>query len=198
MRVYEVAKEFKIEPEKLIALLRGLGASVRSEASTVDDATVAKLRARMERERRAGHEREEAIEAVIEDATPAKKRRRRKADVEAAKAEAEAEAAEAAVVEPLAEVEPPAVEKAGTRRKKPIFLDDEPAEAQPERATPAADAAESMAAEAAEAADARGEDGSAAAQVEAEAIAAESETVEAEAEAPPAAPEERAPRVPTP
>src|SRR5688572_16949626 len=55
MRVYEVAKEFKIEPEKLMQLLRGMSVAVRSEASSVDDATVAKLRVRFERERRAGH-----------------------------------------------------------------------------------------------------------------------------------------------
>ena len=54
MRVYEVAREFKIDPEKLTQLLRGMGVPVRSEATTVDDATVAKLRARFERERRAG------------------------------------------------------------------------------------------------------------------------------------------------
>lgn len=79
MRVYEVAKEFHIEPEKMIQLLRGMGVPVRSEAGAVDDATVAKLRARFERERRAGHEDAEAVlETVIEDAQPAGRRRRRR------------------------------------------------------------------------------------------------------------------------
>jgi translation initiation factor IF-2 len=84
MRVYEVAKEFKVEPEKMMTLLRGLGVRVVSEASAVDDATVAKLRARMERERRAGHgDTDESLVAVIEATQPAatKTRRRKKEDL---------------------------------------------------------------------------------------------------------------------
>ncbi|MGH7505507.1 MAG: hypothetical protein ACRELX_07635, partial [Longimicrobiales bacterium] len=84
MRVYEVAREFEIEAEKLMQLLRTLGARVQSEASLVDDATVAKLRARFERERRAGHvDVEESLEAVIEHSHPStRRRRRRKLDIE--------------------------------------------------------------------------------------------------------------------
>ncbi|HUF49460.1 MAG TPA: translation initiation factor IF-2 [Longimicrobiales bacterium] len=83
MRVYEAAREFKIEPDKMLAILRGMGSRVTSEASVVDDATVAKLRARLERERRAGHtDLEETLEAVVEDAQPAgRRRRRRKEDI---------------------------------------------------------------------------------------------------------------------
>src|SRR5688572_26398933 len=82
MRVYEVAREFKIDPEKLTQLLRGMGVAVRSEATTVDDVTVAKLRAKFERERRAGHgDAEEAIGTVIEDVQPVKRRRRKKEDL---------------------------------------------------------------------------------------------------------------------
>src|SRR5437868_10595705 len=63
-------------------LLRSMGVAVRSEASSVEDVTVAKLRARFERERRAGHgEAEEAIGTVIEDAAPVKRRRRKKEDL---------------------------------------------------------------------------------------------------------------------
>jgi translation initiation factor IF-2 len=116
MRVYEVAREFKVPPESLIQLLRDMGIAARSEASAVDDATVAKLRARFERERRAGHEDAgEILEAVIEDthAGTRKRRRRRKedlpepepetADVVADAAEAmAAEAAEAAAAHGLA------------------------------------------------------------------------------------------------
>ncbi|NLG63782.1 MAG: translation initiation factor IF-2 [Candidatus Cloacimonetes bacterium] len=218
MRVYEVAREFKIEPEKLIQLLRGLGASVRSEASTVDDATVAKLRARLERERRAGHDEEEVIEAVMEEATPTRRRRRRKADVEAARAEEEAARA---AEDQAAAVEAAAPEGAAPAARESPFLEDrEPEEivVHPESASPAADAAEAIAAEAAEAAEARGEDvaAEAAADVEAEAAATAEEAVEEEREAEPAPAaepertaepvaraepkpaEERAPRVPTP
>jgi len=84
MRVFEAAREFKIDPEKLIQLLRTMGVRARSEAATVDDAVVAKLRARFERERRAGHEDvAEIIDTVTETAAPAgKRRRRRKSEVE--------------------------------------------------------------------------------------------------------------------
>src|SRR5512146_3460107 len=79
MRVFEVAQEFKIGAEQLMTLLRGMGVQVRSEASPVEDSVVSRLRARMERERRLGHADEsEALEAVLEDAQVAGKRRRRK------------------------------------------------------------------------------------------------------------------------
>jgi translation initiation factor IF-2 len=84
MRVYEVAREFKVEPERMLNLLRGMGVRATTEASTVDDATVAKLRARMERERRAGHtEIVESLEAVMEEVqtTTTKRRRRKKSDL---------------------------------------------------------------------------------------------------------------------
>jgi translation initiation factor IF-2 len=125
MRVYEVAKEFNVPTDQLIQLLREMGANVRSEASTVDDAAVAKLRARFERHRRAGTtDATEVVEAVIEDAhAPSRRRRRRRRsdapeaeEVEAAAADsaAAAEGAEgaeevdageedAAVVAPVAE-----------------------------------------------------------------------------------------------
>ncbi len=111
MRVYEVARELSVEPDALIQLLRELGAQVRTEASSIDDGVVAKVRARLERERRAGHEdRSEAIEAAIEDAhvSTRRRRRRRKADeVEeevAESASAAADAAEAMAAEAAEEV----------------------------------------------------------------------------------------------
>ena len=103
MRVYEAAREFKVEPDKMLTILRGMGARVTSEASTVDDATVAKLRARLERERRAGHtDLEESLEHVVEDAQPAgKRRRRRKEDIVEVETTADpvADAAEAIAAE---------------------------------------------------------------------------------------------------
>jgi translation initiation factor IF-2 len=79
MRVYEVAREFDIEAEKLMQLLRGLGVRVVSEASSVEDTVVAKLRARFERERRAGHgDVEESLGSVMEQTQAAGKRRRRR------------------------------------------------------------------------------------------------------------------------
>ena len=84
MRVFEVAQEFNIEPEVLLQLLHAMGVRAKSQASAVPAATIAKLRARFERERRAGHEVQETIETVMEDtlSTAPKRRRRRKADIE--------------------------------------------------------------------------------------------------------------------
>ena len=139
MRVYEVAREFKIDPEKLTQLLRSMGVAVRSEATAVDDVTVAKLRARFERERRAGHgEAEAAIETVIEDAQPAKRRRRKKEDlppVPEPAAEPEEVAAEAPP-EPEPEVLAPVAETKPTLAD--LFPEQPAAEAPPEDEQPAA------------------------------------------------------------
>ena len=108
MRVYEVAREFQIETEKLLTLLRGMGVQVRSEAAAVEDTVVAKLRARFERERRAGHgDAEESLEAVLEQtSTATRRRRRKKADIEV-EAPAEAEEPVEEAPEPIAaEAEP--------------------------------------------------------------------------------------------
>src|SRR5688572_9143001 len=129
MRVYEVAREFKIDPEKLTQLLRSMGVAVRSEATTVDDATVAKLRARFERERRAGHgEAEEAISTVIEDTQQTTKRRRRKKEDLPPAPEPEAVeeiAAAAPVIEPEP-IEPTILERPERTEKKSPFLEDLP------------------------------------------------------------------------
>ena len=117
MRVIEVAREFSIEPEKLLLLLHAMGVRAKSHASSVDDATIAKLRARFERERRAGHgEAEVTIETVMEDtlSTAPKRRRRRKADVEP-----EAESAE---VEAEFVLEPPEAETAPVELSEPIVV----------------------------------------------------------------------------
>jgi translation initiation factor IF-2 len=135
MRVYEVAREFKIEADKLLQLLRGMGVRVKSEASTVEDTVVAKLRARVERERRAGHgEADESLEAVVEQSqTTARRRRRRKVDVEAAAAEAEPDDVEEAgetdvdlVAEPPPEVEQPTPETVIEVAPPPPILVEEP------------------------------------------------------------------------
>jgi len=136
MRVYEVARELKIPAEDLIQLLRELRIPVRNEGSRVDDAIVARLRARFERERRAGHETTaEVIEAVLEDAQGPTRRRRRRRRVEEPVAE-----------EPVAEE--PTTEEAPA--EEPVI------EAVDSSASPVADAAEAIAAEAADEAAERG------------------------------------------
>ncbi len=128
MRVYEVAREFKIDPEKLTQLLRSMGVAVRSEATAVDDATVAKLRARFERERRAGHgEAEEAISTIIEDAQPVKRRRRKKEDLPPAPEPVAEEVPLTAEAEPEREVEAePLLPPFEKQEKKSPFLEDLP------------------------------------------------------------------------
>ncbi len=115
MRVREAAKEFKIEGEKLLQLLHAMGVRVTTQASRVDDDVIAKLRARFERERRAGHGGiAESFETVMEDTITSgpRRRRRRKADIEAAEEEAAAaaEAAETAEAEPEVDEEQAPVE----------------------------------------------------------------------------------------
>jgi translation initiation factor IF-2 len=166
MRVYEAAREFKVEPDKMLAILRGMGARVTSEASQVDDATVAKLRARLERERRAGHtDLQESLEAVVEDAQPAgRRRRRRKEDIvevpepveaEDSTADAAADAADAIAAEAAEQAAASgedlaaAIEAEASRPVAEIV----PAEAQPEPPSTEPEVPEPMEAEAAETAE---------------------------------------------
>jgi translation initiation factor IF-2 len=150
MRVYEVAKEFGVPADQLIQLLREMGANVRSEASSVDDAAVAKLRARFERHRRAGAaDATEVVEAAIEDAhAPSRRRRRRRrSDVPEVEQAEEMEAAEALSAEAAAEAEEAEEEPAAATApaaqvaaESGAVAEDEPAEvveaaaAAPERA----------------------------------------------------------------
>jgi translation initiation factor IF-2 len=206
MRVYEVAKEFNVPADQLIQLLREMGATVRSEASTVDDAAVAKLRARFERHRRAGAaDATEVVEAAIEDAhAPSRRRRRRRRsdvpevdEVEEAAAEtapaAEAvdeadEAREAAAEEPavttspVAEAEPAeAVEAEAKEVEEVVEVAPEAVEAEAKRVVPQAARPVAEADEAAEEAAEEPEEEPVRAATEAEAT--EVATVEAKAEA---------------
>ncbi|HUH12010.1 MAG TPA: translation initiation factor IF-2 [Longimicrobiales bacterium] len=204
MRVYEAAKEFGIQPDQLIQILREMGVAARSEASTVNETAVAKLRARLERERRSGHEAPaEAIEAVLEDAqTSSRRRRRRKKEdlpepepepeestadvvadaVEAMSAEAALEAEERGAELVSAEPSEPAAEEPEEEEAAPVEVDAEPIEA--EAAVEEEEAAEEAEEEPAEAEPAEAED-------------AEAEEVEPAAAAPtaPAAEEKPHPKL---
>ena len=103
LRVYEVAKEIGVDSEHLIQLLHQMDVRVRSHMSTVTEAQIARLHARLERERRGGGE------AAVETApTKVRRRRRRTAPVEVpeepAEAEEEAPQAEEEPETPVAEV----------------------------------------------------------------------------------------------
>ena len=78
MRVIELAQDLKVDTEALIHLLREMGISVTGGGSSVTEAQVAKVLARVERERRAGHrDPSEAVQAALEEASTGPRRRRR-------------------------------------------------------------------------------------------------------------------------
>ncbi len=66
MQVNELANDLKVGADVLIHLLRGMGIPVHDAADTITDGQVAKVVARVERERRAGHKAPgEAIQAAL-------------------------------------------------------------------------------------------------------------------------------------
>ncbi|MCA9738362.1 MAG: hypothetical protein KC645_12125, partial [Gemmatimonadetes bacterium] len=84
MRVFELAQTLSVDSEELLVLLRQLGIRVADRRGSLSEADVARVIARVERERRAGHRKAgEAIQAVIEDSkAPSTRRRRRRAEPE--------------------------------------------------------------------------------------------------------------------
>jgi len=159
MQVFELADDLKVQADALIALLRHMGIPVADEDAMITDGQMAKVLAKMERERRAGHkDPSKAIQAALEDAAPTSGRRRRRRRVTKAAAPepdeiAEPEADEADEAEVAVEAET-AVEAA---------VEEEVPEAAAEEVTEA-------------------EEPLAAAEIEAEEV--ETETVEVEAEEP--------------
>jgi translation initiation factor IF-2 len=114
MRVHDLAAEFGIASDELMKLLREMDIFVRSHLSAIEEAKVARVRARWEREKRkerqpapAKGRRRAAPKAKAKAAEPAKpaeperprRRRRTAAEVAAQEAEAAAAAAEAAARE---------------------------------------------------------------------------------------------------
>jgi translation initiation factor IF-2 len=95
MQVFELADDLNVDAEALIGLLRHMGIPVSDDEAPITDGQVAKVLAKMERERRAGHkDPTEAIRAAMEDAAPTtgrRRRRRRAVDVESDVEEAETE-----------------------------------------------------------------------------------------------------------
>ena len=85
MQVFELADDLKVGTDDLIALLRHMGIPVSDEDATISDGQMAKVLAKMERERRAGHkDPTKAIRAALEDAAPSSGRRRRRRRAEGA------------------------------------------------------------------------------------------------------------------
>jgi translation initiation factor IF-2 len=141
MQVFELADDLRVEADALIALLRQMGIPVNDEDATITDGQMAKVLAKVERERRAGHkEPAEAIRAALEEAAPSSGRRRRRP--KASKPDPEEVDEEASAVEAEAPEEPAALEP-------PTGEDDvaEPAAAEAPEPEPVEAAAEPVAAE---------------------------------------------------
>mgnify|MGYP000464675737 CR=1 FL=1 len=68
MQVVELAKDLKVSPEVVLTLLRELGIPVGGADAAVAEADVARVLARVERERRSGKKSlSEAVEAAVEE-----------------------------------------------------------------------------------------------------------------------------------
>ena len=79
MQVIELAEDLRVDADGLIALLRKMGIPVADEEATITDGQMAKVFAKVERERRAGHEDPaDAIHAALEEAAVSSTRRRRR------------------------------------------------------------------------------------------------------------------------
>ncbi len=111
MRVIELATDLKVEAAALIQLLREMGIPITDDDASLTDGQVAKVLARVERERRAGHkDPSEAMQAALEDAQSSpRRRRRRRAPSDAEEEEAE-KAEESEAAETVAEGDEPEAE----------------------------------------------------------------------------------------
>ena len=126
MRVIELAKDLRVEPEALLQLLREMGIHVAHSSAQVADADVSRVIAKVERERRAGkREASDALQAAIEEAATGPKRRRRRRP-EPEKVELEAE------VEPEPESGSPEVEAAEPSQDEAVLVEGEEKELAPE------------------------------------------------------------------
>ena len=131
-KVQDLAQEFGVAPEQLLALLRDMGASTRGPASALDDSQVSAVRVRWEREKRR-----------LAEPVPTKKPTRRKVAKAAEPEPAPAEtakpvrrrrtAAEVAEVEAVAQAEATRVaeEALAFEREKPALAFEVPELTQP-------------------------------------------------------------------
>ncbi|MDH3223185.1 MAG: translation initiation factor IF-2 [Gemmatimonadota bacterium] len=95
MRVKELAADLKVETDLLLQFLRELGVRVGDDDAPLRDADVARVLARLEKERRGGHAKaQEAMAAAVQEARPTSRRRRRRS--KPAKPAPEAEAVDTA------------------------------------------------------------------------------------------------------
>ena len=100
MQVIELAEDLRVDAEGLIALLRKMGIPVADEDATITDGQMAKVLAKVERERRSGpKDPAAAIRAALEDGASTTTRRRRRAKATIPEPEPEQDAEVEAEVE---------------------------------------------------------------------------------------------------
>ena len=137
MRVVELATDLGVSPDLLLGFLRSLRIFAADQDAPISGGDVALIRARLERERRSGHDSPaDAIEAAIVDAKPSSgaRRRRRKSemppepDPEASEVVDSAEEADSGEeAEVAASTAVTAEETVGTLEPVAVDVEDEPA-----------------------------------------------------------------------
>jgi translation initiation factor IF-2 len=137
MQVKQLAKDLKVDTDVLLRYLRKLRIAVSDANADVPEADVARILAKVEKERRDGKDAAEVIEAALEEASsaPRRRRRRRRAEPEEREASETTEEAEPASSVAEEDAEPEATE-APTAESE---TEDEPAGVEAD-ATPDADA----------------------------------------------------------
>ena len=120
MRVAELAQDLKVSTEAVLSLLRAMGIPVPDAGARVRDADVARVLARVEKERRSGSkDAAEAVQAAIEDSRTPTRRRRRRRSVEPEPEPQVSEPVEDEAVAEAAEPESPTSAEAEVEREAP-------------------------------------------------------------------------------
>ena len=114
IRVYEVARQFDVSSEAMVNLLREMDVPVKNHMSSIDEATVERIRGKFDAEKEAVKHAEEEKKKKLEEA---KKARRAEKARSKAKAEPEAEAAPPVELEVVEAVEADG-DKRGRRRRR--------------------------------------------------------------------------------
>jgi translation initiation factor IF-2 len=94
MQVKQLAKDLKVDTDALLQFLRKMRIAVSDAEAEVSDAEMARVLARVEKEKRSGKEASEVIEAALEEASAKPRRRRRRRAEPEPEPEPEAEEAE--------------------------------------------------------------------------------------------------------
>jgi len=89
MQVKQLAKDLKVDTDELLRFLRKMRIGVSDAEAELSDADMARVLARVEKEKRSGKEASEVIEAALEEASakPRRRRRRRRVEPEAEESE---------------------------------------------------------------------------------------------------------------